>query len=208
MKTLLKLSSFILLLSLASCTTTRVTSSWVINNPPTNAMQKVLVLGVMSDREQRNNIEQSMVAEFGRSGINAVSATTIFGPNGFRGLTEDQIDAKLKEFDFTSVMIVSLVAKDRQTTFHPGTFYVMPRPMMGRSFYYRRFMFAHDVMFTPAFVSTSTNFILQADLFTIEPDELIYSAQTRTYDPSNARALATSFSREIVSQMRTKRLIP
>jgi len=208
MKTLIKLSSFILLLSLASCTTTRVTSSWIVNNPPANAVQKVLILSVMPDREQRDNIEQSMVAELSRNGVNAVSGTTVFGPNGFRGLTEEQTDAKLKEFNFTSVMIVSLVAKNRQTTIHPGTFYVMPRPMMGRSFYYRRFMFAHDVMFTPAFVSTSTDFILQADLFTIEPDALIYSAQTRTYDPSNARALATSFSREIVSQMRSKGLIP
>ena len=207
MKTLLKLSSFILLLSLASCTTTRVTSSWVVNNPPADAVQKVLIVGVMSDREQRDNIEQSMVAEMSRSGVNAVSGTSIFGPNGFSGLTEEQIDVKLKEFDFTSVMIVSLVAKNRQQQFHPGFFYMSPRPM-GMSFYYRRFMFAHDVMFMPGFVSTTTDFILQADLFTIGTDQLIYSARTRTYDPANARALATSFSREIVSQMRSKRLIP
>ena len=207
MKTLIKLSSFILLLSLASCTTTRVLSSWTVSNPPADAMKKVLIVGVMSDREQRDNIEQSMVAELSRSGVNAISSTTIFGPNGFRGLSEEQIDAKLNEFDFTSVMIVSLVSKHRQTTFHPGFFYVAPRPM-GRSFYYRRYMFAHDFMYSPGFVSTSTNFILQADLFTIGTDELIYSAQTRTYDPATARALATSFSREIVSQMRSKRLIP
>ncbi len=206
MKAFIKLSLLAVVLLMASCTTTQIVSSWTMSNPPADVAKKMLVVGVMQDRGQRDNIEQAMVAELNKAGISSASAMTLFGPNGFQGLKEEQINEKLKNSGYSSVMIVSLVDKKREASFSPGYYYSAPYPV-GYSLYYRRYMYAYDYMYTPGYFSVSTNYVLQADLYTATPDQLVYSAQTQTYDPENAQDLATSFAKAIVTDMKTKKLI-
>ncbi|MGL5919408.1 MAG: hypothetical protein ACRCZQ_02760, partial [Bacteroidales bacterium] len=63
-------------------------------------------------------------------------------------------------------------------------------------------------MYTPGYYSTSTNYVLEADLYSVNDDDaLIYSAQTKSYDPANSRDLGTSFAKSIVQEMKTRGLI-
>jgi hypothetical protein len=162
----------------------------------------------MPDREQRDNIEQALVSELNKSSVVATAAMAVFGPNGFKGLTEEQVSSKLKESGYSSVIIVSLVAKNKERDYYPGNYYVPPYPVGYYSLYYRRYAYAYDYMYTPGYVTTSTNYVLQAELYTIDTDQLIYSAQTKTYDPVDAQDLAASFSKAIVTELQAKNIIP
>ncbi|MCC8094742.1 MAG: hypothetical protein LIP05_04900 [Tannerellaceae bacterium] len=115
-----------LLLVLAGCNTTQVTSSWSIPNISPAVMEKVLVVGIMADREERVKTEEAMVNQLRQNGINASSAFDLFGPKGFSGTTEEEITRQLRGSDYTSVMIVSLVNKDKELTYVPGTYYARP----------------------------------------------------------------------------------
>ncbi|MCD7936429.1 MAG: hypothetical protein LUG98_06175, partial [Tannerellaceae bacterium] len=196
-----------LVLVLTGCNTTKLTSSWSVSNPPADLMQKVLVVGVMVDREERVKTEQAMVAELGQYGINASSAFQLLGPQGFRGSTEEEIAGQLRGSDYTSVMIVSLINKDKDIRYVPGTYYSTPY-YYGSRRYYRRYWSLYDTMYTPGYYTTTTNYVLQAEIYTVNnDDELIYSAQTSTTDPGSASSLAKSFSETIVKELRTKGLV-
>jgi len=203
-----KLLFVFIIFVVTSCSNTRIISSWSISNPPSDAMRKVLVIGVMSDREARDQIEQAMVTTLNRDGIAASTAVSIFGPRRFDSMQESDIINKLRGSEYTSVMIVSLVNKERDIRYVPGTFYVFPSSHMGFSRFYRRYWFVHDQMYVPGRFETTTNWVLEADIFTINDDQLIYSAQTRSYDPSSARSMAEGFARAIVAELRTKGMIP
>jgi len=203
-----KLLFAIIILVVTSCSNTRIISSWSIGNPPANAMKKVLVAAVMPDREARDQIEQAMVAALNRDGISASTSVSVFGPSGFDRMPENDVIDRLRGSEFTSVIIVSVVNKETSMQYIPGTFYMMPSPHMGFSRFYRRYWFAYDRMYTPGRFETTTNWVLQADIFTINDDQLIYSAQTRSYDPNNARSLADGFTRAIIAELRTKGIIP
>lgn len=191
---------------LSSCKTTEVVSSWSLPNPPANVMNKVLVLGVMVNRELRDKTENEMVNELNRNGIMAISATSVFGPKGFQGLNDQQITERLNGSDFTSVMIVALMDREKEQIYTPGTRYATPR-VAGYSRYYRRYIVVYDQQYTPGYYTTSTNYILQADIYSIEDDALIYSAQTNSYDPNSNESLARSFAQSIVGELRTKGII-
>lgn len=198
------LMAFSAILFLAtSCNSTKILSSWSVSSPPQGAMDKVLVLAVIQDMQQKNEIEQTMVSELNRSGVSSTTATSIFGPKGFKGLSEEEITSKLRGSKFTSVIIVSLVDKEKESSYTPGTYYSTPR-IVGYSRFYRRYIVVHDQMYTPGFYSTSVNYVLEADIYTVnDDDELIYSAQTKSYDPGSARALGESFAGAIVQELRT-----
>jgi len=203
-----KLLFALIVFVVASCSNTRIISSWSIGNPPAGAMKKVLVAAVMPDRESRDQIEQAMTAALNRDGISASTAVSVFGPRGFDRMAENDIINQLRGSEFTSVIIVSLVNKEKSTQYIPGTFYMMPSAQMGFSRFYRRYWFAADQMYVPGRFETTINWVLQADIFTINDDQLIYSAQTRSYDPSNTRSLADGFTRAIIEELRTKGMIP
>ena len=201
------LTALVVIFLTTSCNSTRVLSSWAYPSPPDNAMDKVLVLSVMPSMSDRDNVERAMVVELTNAGIAANTATSIFGPRGFVGLDEPQILEKLRSTGFTSVMIISLFDKEKETRYVPGTWYVAPR-VVGFHRFYRRYIVMYDWMHTPGHFRTHVNFILEADIFTIDDsDALIYSAQTQKWDPSNSRVLGESFARAIVNDLRSNGLV-
>lgn len=190
-----------------SCSSTKVLSSWSLDSPPQGVMVKTLVVGVMQNREDRDNLEREMVNELALTGVNAKTSTSVFGPKGFQGLKEEEIANKLRGSEYTSVMIISLIEKEKEPSYNYGYMYASPY-IMGYSRYYRRYIVAYDRIYMPGYYMTSTNYVLEADLYTVnDDDELVYSAQTKSYDPSNSKALAESFAKLIVSELKTKRII-
>lgn len=214
MKTIAKkisgLLSVIILISFTfSCKTTQIISSWSAESAPQNLMNKVLVLGVMQNREINDNIENAMTQELNLNGINAIPATSVFGPKRFKGLNEDEIMNKLKKSDFTSAIIVYLIDKEKEENFTPGTTYTSPR-VVGYNRFYKRYIVRYDRIQNPGYYTTSTNYVMEADLYSLDSskdDGLIYSAQTRSYDPSDSRSLGLSFAKSIVQELKLRGLI-
>ncbi len=128
-----------------------------------------------------------MTQALNSEGVNAGTATSIFGPKRLKGLKEDDIVKKLQNSDYSAVMSVSLVKKERQRNYVPSTYYAYPYP--GNHSFYRRYWYVYDRVYTPGYYTASTNWVLEADIYTIDEDELIYSSQTRSYDPDNAKHL-------------------
>lgn len=203
-----KVNSLFLLLAIilmmGSCSSTKVIASWSLNPPPVEAMEKVLVLGVMANRELKEQIEREMVHELHKVGVNANPATDIFGPKGFRGLTEEQVADKLHGSAYGSVLIVSLQSKETKKDY--STRYSTPY-VLGYNLYYRRYLLIYDNVYTPDYYASSTEYILEADIYTLKEDELIYSAQTRSSDPESVKSLADSFSKSIVTELKDKGII-
>lgn len=194
----------VLSLWMTSCGSAKVIASWSLNPSPEGAMNKVLVLGVMTNREIKEQIEHVLVRELNEEGIDASSATDVFGPKGFRGLTEGHITDKLHGSAYTSILMVSLQNKENRSNYEAR--YSTPY-VLGYSRYYRRYLLIYDNIYTPEYYDTSTSYILEADIYTLKGDELIYSAQTRSYDPDSAKSLAESFSRSIISELKEKEIV-
>lgn len=203
----LSVISVVVLLLGACSTSTKVISSWTPPSVPPGTMQKVLVLAVMNNRENVDAIENTMANELNNAGIMANTATSVFGPRGFTGLTEEQVSENLRGSAYTAVMIVSLQEREQELNHTPGTVSSSPR-VVGYSRYYRRYMVVNDRIYNPGYYTSSTNYILQADIFTVNnSDELIYSAQTRSFDPNSASDLAQSFSKSIINELNEKGII-
>ncbi len=169
-------------------------------------MDKVLVLAMMADREAKDNIERIMSADLSAQGITAVTGTSVFGPKGFGNLTQEQVDSQLSNAGYDAIMIVCLTAKDKDIDYVPGSAYVSP---YGPTYYgyYGRYRYMWDTIYSPGYYTTSTTYVLDADLYSLPSDKLIYSAQTRSYDPSNTKSLAESFSEEIIKDLKAQYII-
>ncbi|MCD8172155.1 MAG: hypothetical protein LUD76_01635 [Alistipes sp.] len=209
MKRILSLAALLCagILMLTSCgTSTKVVSSWKSSGASGSTLDKVLVLAMMSDREAKDYIEQTMVSGLTARGVTAVTGTSEFGPRGFGSMDQDQVNAKLTGEGFTSIMIICLTAKDKDLNYVPGSAYYSPYGPVYYG-YYGRYRYMYDNIYSPGYYTTSTTYVLDADLYSLPDDKLIYSAQTRSYDPSNSKDLAQSFSAEIINALQSNGLL-
>lgn len=178
---------------------TRVVSSWKSPDASVSNMDNILVLAMMADRETKDYIERTLVADLSARGVAAATGTSEFGPRGFGDMNQKQVARRLSKKGYSGILIVSLTAKDQDVRYVPGI------PYTG---YYGRYRYMWNNVYSPGYYETYSTYVLDADLFSIADDKLIYSAQTRTYDPSGSQQLARSFSEQIVTDLREQQIVP
>ncbi|MCC8088510.1 MAG: hypothetical protein LIO79_04510 [Rikenellaceae bacterium] len=188
-------------LALFSCgTSTKVVSSWKSPLITGNPMEKTLVLAMLADREAEDQIERILSDDLARHGVTVITGTAEFGPKGFGDISQDQLTAKLEKDGFTSIMIICLVDKEKDLNYVPGSPYISPYGPVYYG-YYGRYRYMYDNIYSPGYFTTSTTYVLDANLYSLPEDKLIYSAQTRSYDLADNKSLAESFSQEIVNAL-------
>lgn len=202
------LISLPMLFFMSGCQTTQVVSSWKAPDASLRSYNKILVIGLMDAKERglREEIENNLVAVFTNEGIAAGSSYLEYGPKAFSGLTEDQAVKSIKENGYDAAFIVVLLDKARERTYQPGNMYYTPYyGYYGRFWPYYRTLYGR--VWGPGYYTTSTNYIIEANFYDLKRDELEYSAQTKSFNPSSSRILASELSEKLLQDMMTKNLI-
>ena len=196
-------SLLLLILFVGSCSNTKLLTAWKAPNEPVPSFKKVLVIAMMTDRDRklRENVENVMVAKLNAAGINAGSALAEYGPKVFDGKDESATLKAIEDKGYDGTFTIALLDKSKGKVYNPGM--ITHRPV--RFWGYYRSVFAR--VYQPGYYSTSTKFILEANFYNLNPDKLLYSAQTRTIDPSSPLALANAFSDKLFNDMRKQGVI-
>jgi hypothetical protein len=191
---------------LISCNTTRITSSWSLPGASAHKYNKVLIIGMTGakDRELRENMENSVAKGLNAYGINAVTASTKYGPKTFQNMSDDEAAKMVKDDGFDGVIMVALLDKNKEEYYTPGRVARTPYAIV-RSRWSRNYRVLYDRVYTPGYYSTTTNFELEANFY--DADTLQYSAQATSFNPGSPTTLATDFSKSIIDDMIKKGLI-
>jgi hypothetical protein len=188
-----------------SCGNTQVVSSWKSDNISTASFHKIMVLGIINekDRSTRTEIENALVAQLNNLGYNAVSAMQQYGPKAFDKIEEDAIVEQLKSSGFDAVITTSMLDKSKEEHYTPGRVSYQPVGI-----YYNRFRryytTIYDRVYTPGYYTTETNFFLESNMYDLNSGELVYSVQGKSFDPASAGALSYDYAKTIVGDMKKK----
>ncbi|MCC8143887.1 MAG: hypothetical protein LUD02_01385 [Tannerellaceae bacterium] len=125
---------------------------------------------------------------------------------GFHTATGKELSSWLETSGYTAVMLVSFINKEKEL--RAASYYGRPH-YQGSHRYYRRYWTLYDTLYTPGYYNASFDYLLEVEIYTAnDSDELVYCAQKRTSVSENLPALAGSFSKSILSELRNKGLLP
>ena len=196
------IASFIL----ASCGSTQVTSSWKADNIPARQYKKIMVFGIIKekDRTLREELENALVSELKAKGYDASSALQEYGPKAFSRLTEDEIADRLKNSGYDAVLTTVLLDKSKEQNYTPGNTRYRPAGIYRFGRYYTT---VYDRVYTPGYYTTSTNFFLESNFYDTNTGDLIYSVQSKAFDPSSAATLGNDYANTVIRDMKKKGII-
>ena len=130
-------TAIVLLLVIAGCNSSRITSSWKAGDAEVRKYDKILVLGLTreSDRSIQENMENHLVGDLKEFGYNAVSSLQEYGPKVFDKMDEEAAIEKLKDSGVDAVITIVLLDKKKKGGMfrHPILFslWLLLQPFLG-----------------------------------------------------------------------------
>lgn len=196
--------TFIILAVIASCSpSTKIIGSWTGPNTPSDPYNSIFVTAITENLAARQTFENDIDAQLEARKVTAISSFDIIPP-GFKA-TEANKDATLKAIrdgGSDAILTIALLDQTSETRYVPGTTMYSP---MGYGGYYGRFYgyysYYNPVMYDPGYYTTDKNYYLEMNLYDVKTEQLVWSAQSETTNPSSIETFSKSFSELVVNQL-------
>lgn len=195
-----------ILVLLASCETLEITNSWRMSPQPAGGMKRILIMGFTreTDRTVIVEMERHFQEDLQARGYEAVSAQQEYGPHAFDHLSESEALNRLQRSGFEAVLTIVLLDKEKERHYVPGQVLYTPY-----GYYYGRFWGYRSVMFQriyePGYYVTNTRYFWESNLFSLHSvngaQSLIFSAQSRSFEPDNASSFGHQYAKSIIERM-------
>jgi hypothetical protein len=200
-----KILSLLLLTSyLMSCgPSQKVTSSWVSQDGPQGAKYKtVFILALVQNQSAKNIIETDLAKAAEARGMKVYKSSEVFAVNFTKENLPDKqtILEKVRSLGCEGVLSIGLVDKQSETRFVPGTTMYSPYMGYGGGFggYYG---YMGPMMYNPGYYTEEKTYFMEADLFDVASEKLIWSAQSEAYDPSSISKFSRDYTAVIVDRI-------
>jgi len=199
---------FCIVILLEHCYSSVITSSWHAENSNKKNIKKVLVLAIdnSKDRSIRVKLENHLLNDLIKRGIEASSSIDKYGPLFLSGLQESEAINKIKDQGFDAVLTVVLLNKEKEKHYIPSKITYTPYSM-----YYSRFWgyysTVYERVYEPGYYTENTNYFWESNLFDLSDKSLIYSAQTKSFDPNNLETLADEYGKIISNDLFKKGIL-
>ncbi|MBK5280447.1 MAG: hypothetical protein JJE09_16435 [Bacteroidia bacterium] len=202
MKTLQIIFIGVIALLAASCSSSQITSSWKNESSTPGKYKKILVMALLneSDRTLREKMEQHLVDDLKERGMDAISSYKQYGPKAFDNMNESEAVEKIRDSGVDAVITIVLLDRSKERNYVPGQVSYTPYAV-----YYNRWWGYYSTLnrrvYSRGYYVTNTEYFWESNLYDAASKELIYSVQTKSFDPASTESLAHEYGKMIVSDM-------
>jgi hypothetical protein len=213
MKTSIKVTTLLIVAVLFSAcgTSTMITGSWRKPNATANGYQKIFIAAMSSDIPAKQAVESGLQAQLQEKGLTVIKSMDVFPPN-FSTQTGQQKELVLNKIQSTNadgILTIALLKKETENRFvRTGGGYWNPGLRYG---YYNRFSNYYNnwypALYAPGYYDQQQVYYLETNLYNAKTEELIWAAQSETYDPTSIDSFLKGYVKSIMEQMQKDGLI-
>lgn len=200
--------SFLLLLLfvviVSSCgSTTSITASYKEPNPQQSNFKKVFVAALTDNNAAKQNIEGKISQLLVSRGATTMKSVDVLPPN-FRSVAESKdkelVLQKIREVNCDGIMTIALVNEQNETRYVPGTnYYPAGVPYYGAFGAY--YAYGYDSFYSPGYYTNDKIYYLEANLYDSKTEKLVWSAQSKTYNPESLDDFLNGYVKALSDQM-------
>ena len=203
-------------LALISCRpSTEVTAVWNAPEPERENYNSIFLAALTEDLSLRQNLEQEFARRLANRNVTTTKSVDTFRPDFFdEGSPErDQLEEIIRETECQGILTIALIDVEEEERFvqgGAGAMGGMYQPM-GRFGYYGTFpgYFNHwqGAAFNTGYYSTDRKYFMETNLYDAESLKLVWSAQSRTLNPSTDASFAKEYVNAVKAELRERGLV-
>ena len=200
----ISLGSIILMLVIVSCSSpTSITGTWQRQDVPAD-INNVMVAALTPQAGVKAVVERQIAGNLEEAGIRASQSIDVLPPK----LSDDdnqkqRILNAIQTNGVDAILTVSVIDRETETRYSPGTTSYAPYPAFGfyGNFwgYYRHW---YPQFHSPGYYSEDKIYFIETNLYDSQTEDLLWSAQSETYNPTDLESFSENFAEEIVKQLK------
>jgi hypothetical protein len=214
MKTYIKYITIVMLaavLGACSSTSTMITGSWRKPNATANGYNNIFIAAISSNIPAKQAVEAGLQAQLQQRGLTVVKSMDVFPPNFSTqtGQQKELVLSKIQSTNADGILTIALLKKETENRFiRTGGGYWNPGVRYG---YYNRFWNYYNnwspYLNAPGYYDQEQVYYLETNLYDAKTEELIWAAQSETYDPSSIDNFLKGYVKSILERMQKDGLI-
>lgn len=212
--------SFILLLVLSACATTRLRGAWVNPEYQGSGLNRILVLGVSENETYLRIFEDTLSNSLNNSGLMAEPGYTLFGTE--KRPSREAITREIAAKGFDALIISKVTGRRTEEVVHPGEFYYMRDPSFATHFYgwrrpypprfyghhwYDYYSRSYTLVHEPGYVREYEVMTVESNIYDARNGELIWSGVTDTIVQGQIADTINSLVNTLVQELARRQLI-
>ena len=192
--------AFLLLFFIASCSTTKLTSTQVDSTNKGGYINSVMIAGVSNDLERRKMFEAEFVRQFKSHGVKAVSSNAVIGPD--KEINKDSIKGEAVKLGIETIFVTHLISVEEKTVSRP----TRTQHYLGRPFgtYYHN---SKERANSPEIELKRKNVKLESRLFEVSTEKMIWSTTSETFESKSAKDVIDSLSQAVIKNLRDNKFV-
>ena len=193
----------------ACAPSTQITASW--HDPDTDAeYNNLLVAALTHNLEAKSTVEGELVVALQNEEVGVTNSGKLFAPNFTKDIAEDKekLLAKIRENGNDAILTIALLDQKTETRYVPGSATYAPTVSFG--FYggfYNYYNYRYPAVYDPGYYTQDKTYFLETNLYDAETEKLLWSAQSRTYNPIDIDSFSEEFAGIIVARLKKEGLI-
>jgi hypothetical protein len=180
---------------------TKILTSWKNPNFSKPRFHKVMVVGMSDNPPVRADFEDALSASMKEKSIEAIAGNTLLlRPEGSK-VDIEYIKAQIREHKIDGVVVSRLVSVKTETTYIPGSTYMVPYPYYYS--FYGYYSALYPIVYSPDYLRTDKTVRIETNLYsTAKPKaDLVWTAISETMNPNNVEKAIKAVVKEVVKQM-------
>ncbi len=185
-----------LLISMMACSpSTKLIKSWAAPGVSITkgGNNKVLVIAMVKDDPSRRVVEDQLVKKMS----NAVASYTLVPSSKMQATTNADLAKIVHDGNFTHVLMMVLTDVEDETYYVPGT-----TSMTYYGGYYGYYGYGASIYSTPGYYSTDKIYSVETTVYSVNPDELVWTGTTATINPASIQRTVDDIAETIGYEMK------
>lgn len=192
---------------LTACSSTaKIEKSWVDKDVQTKALHGVLVVAVAKTEEGRRAFEQEFTQALQQQGVHAVASYTI---KGGTDLDKEDVIVMAAQAGVDTALVTLFAGRDHSEVLHAGRKYYAYAPVYGRDYYGRGRVYGvpYQVGQTSDFWSQHNSIHLEASLYEIKTEDLLWRASSGMQEQSDVAIMRPAFIKSFMQDLAAQGLV-
>lgn len=189
---------------------TQVTSSWKSPEATAKTYNNVVVAAMTDNVQARQVIEQKLQNQLQQRGIKATKSIDLFPPTAAnrQGDDPDMMLERIQGDGYDGILTVALLDEETETRYVPGTAGYAPTTRFGWYGSFRGYYtYYRPTLYQPGYYTENKVYFLESNLYDAASENLVWSAQSKSYDPATLESFSGNFAETTVQQLAKDKVI-
>ena len=210
MKKLLPFVLFVLLLS--GCSPYKESTGVWVNKEKFQgkSYSNVFIIVMTANLEARALLENNLASIAQEKGYKVIKSMDVMPP-GLKDAampSKEDIVKKVKDNNCDAVFVASLLKKEEDVRYTPGTTAYSVRPYYSWSGnYFGYYSHWYPTVYNDGYYTKEKNYFMQSNLYDVASEEIMWSVQSTVFDPSSLAKFSKAYTSQLIKQLKEEGLL-